>query len=145
MTDRGIIFSAPMVQALLAGRKSQTRRLASSPLARALPGDRLWVRERFALVDGATLFRADTPTDSIRWTTPLQMPRKLSRLTLTVTGLRFEQLQEISESDADAEGVKGGVAGYAAMWEEQHGASSWETNPKLVAVTFEVRHSNIDR
>ncbi len=145
MTDRGIIFSAPMVHALLAGRKSQTRRLASSPLARALPGDRLWVRESFALMDGATLYRADTPTESIRWTTPLHMPRKLSRLTLTVTGIRLERLHEISESDADAEGVEGGVAGYAALWEDLHGASSWETNPKLVVVTFEVRRSNIDR
>ena len=48
MTDKPIIFSAAMVNALLSGRKTMTRRLASSPLRRIMPGDRLWVREGHA-------------------------------------------------------------------------------------------------
>jgi hypothetical protein len=81
MTDRPIIFSAPMVRALLDGRKTQTRRLAwresvcpggavndgggqmdyiepsivrrPSPWQRVQPGDRLWVREAWRLDDYA--------------------------------------------------------------------------------------------
>ena len=54
MTDRPIIFSGSMVRALLAGRKTQTRRLASSPLARCVIGDRLYVREAWAPLAACT-------------------------------------------------------------------------------------------
>ena len=88
--ERPILFSAPMVRAMLAGAKTQTRRLyknrkhpdfgcdmAGCELAReqqhvidricpyGRPGDRLWVREAWAqpttLDPGPTLYRADYP------------------------------------------------------------------------------------
>lgn len=138
MTDQPILFSAPMVRAILSGAKTQTRRvlkpqpqedlglwLAERDMkaARWAPGDRLWVREGFALV-GATdpgflLYRAsgyeaecdrhgfDKPYPSetvVRWRSSIHMPRWASRITLAVEAVRVERLHEISEADAVAEG-----------------------------------------
>lgn len=61
MKERPILFSGPMVLALLSGAKTVTRRLAKvlqhqwsyAPCPYGAPGDRLWVREMFAPVDAA--------------------------------------------------------------------------------------------
>lgn len=128
MTGRGIIFSGPMVRALLAGRKTQTRRLAvlrngkPNPMTRWQAGDRCYVRESFAFVGGGDpgllITRADYPAcvpghyenvpayaTEVRWTPSIHMPRWASRLTLTVEQVRIEPLQSISEADAIAEGL----------------------------------------
>src|SRR5579872_7240504 len=121
MTDRPIIFSAPMVRALRGGRKTMTRRLATSPLAKARAGDRLWVRESFTLYDreepieGGKFFRRvptpmyaadyegfNKPDRDWSWSPSIHMPRWASRLTLIVTAVKVERLQEISEEDARA-------------------------------------------
>lgn len=134
MTDRPIIFSAAMVRALLNGRKSQTRRVLK-PLPRRTvffdpktaglgqfqeppyaPGDRLYVREAFSYetldVDRNGFmppwYWADGNPASGDFTRPkpsIHMPRWASRITLTVTEVRVQRLQEISEADAKAEGA----------------------------------------
>ena len=93
MTDRPIIFSRDMVVELLADRKTQTRRLATSPLRRAAPGDRLWVRERYQRGLGSqVIYEADQPADAVDpqpWTAAMLLPRALSRLILFVSEVRF--------------------------------------------------------
>lgn len=123
MTTRPIIFSTEMVRALLEGRKTQTRRLASSPLRRVEVGDLLWVKEQYRLdhvwnaakpsnvpAPNAVMFPADGfqndeffPHGKLR--TARFMPRWASRLTLKVTRVRYDPLQNISGEDCLAEGV----------------------------------------
>ncbi len=152
MADIPMLFKAPMVVALLAGTKTQTRRLAGVPAIeqgeRGLwhihnrsggaftqyegdvgvvaadflpiqPGDRIWVRETWRVskaLDGIA------PRDLDRTTMPewlasdpdlydgrirasMHLPRWASRLTLIVTDVRVQRLQDISEEDARAEGA----------------------------------------
>ena len=215
MADRPIIFSGPMVKALLAGRKSQTRRIYKVPSGSyveqggvwamtdgcaygdaALPyaiGDRLYVRETHALVpssayrmsegvmqavdpsdrDRACVYRDGWERCAPRWRPSIHMPRWASRLTLTVTDVRVQRLQDISEADAIAEGIvpvtrrfpplqgclnqlrertmyewSGGWSvraadAYAALWNSLHGPGAWDANPWVVAVTFDVVRQNI--
>lgn len=84
------------------------------------PGDRLWVRETFAKIDGqtqpwietdyrATYTHGDRMGDALgikkRWTPGIHMPRAASRITLAVESVRVERLQDITHADAEAEGI----------------------------------------
>lgn len=145
MKTRPILFKAPMVRALLAGRKTQTRRVvklrgfgpsptkvydwefidergpwtmfSSISTARLLekcphggPGDTLWVRETHALLpEQLVIYKADGPADEDAhwtWRPSIHMPRWASRITLRVTDVRVERLQDITEEEAKAEGVE---------------------------------------
>lgn len=163
-----IIFSGKMVRALIEGRKTQTRRLATSPLAKRAVGDLLYVRETFSygvdILTGAenrkiVLLRDHYATNPIgvKWRPSIHMPRWASALTLEVTGVKTEPLQEISKADVIAEGITerdgcpidGVVNGwhepYAALWDSLHGDGSWCTNPRVVVLLFKVRRVNVDR
>ena len=90
------------------------------------PGDRLWVRETWAVdyqhdavkpsllrPTVSTLYRASEDRPGVardgrrgRWRQSIFMPRWASRITLEVTGVRVERLTKISEADAKAEGVE---------------------------------------
>ncbi len=230
MADRPIIFSAPMVRALLDGRKTQTRRVLKpqpfmrdgydsifvgspfGPLAyagmlesgtgcvcspRYAPGDRLWVREAWSAGRGlddlspATiaercvdagyrhpwapiLYEADGSwincergEEGGKLRPSIHMPRWASRLTLLVTDVRVQRLQDISEADAVAEGcawsdvLKGFTAcpqlgdnrffsrrsarsSFEQLWGAVHDPATWNTNPWVAAVTFTVERRNID-
>lgn len=247
MKQRPIIFDAESVQAILASRKSQTRRVVSfkhvlSPSqkrigfeqcqdpnlfrcdypsrgfprlhvpvrhpedpkfpwadcgcntleARWEPGDLLWVKETWADTNGENgpmisyqaggdRFLVDEcyPVEYSRypgcqftmwcgdlrrgepdhsWRSPIHMPKWASRLTLRVTDVRVERLQEISEADAKAEGVElaeyetelpadpPGQAGivrsfvhpFRDRWQQTTGKRApWDSNPWVWVVEFE--------
>ncbi len=127
MKSYGILMSKPMVLALIAGRKTQTRRLSDKWL-KLKNGDELWIRETWTgtwLGDGTMhlVYAADVAERIVRppseyvlppaaakvgnWVSPLFMPRWASRITLVATeDARQERLQDISEEDAIAEGVE---------------------------------------
>lgn len=92
---------------------------ASNPLTcikspYGVPGDRLWVRERFCIPskkvcpDQKPIYAADGDAPSLKtiWKPSIHMPRWASRITLEVTDIRVERLTDISEADALAEGIK---------------------------------------
>ena len=127
MKERPILFNGDMVRAILAGRKTQTRRPVwsdddpSGICPYGVPGDRLWVRETFCKyypsetwpepkalyrADGITLCATDSEGKKQRWTPSIHMPRALSRITLEITDARVERVRDISEEEARAEGIE---------------------------------------
>ena len=120
------------------------------------PGDQLWVRETFALtgdnaspivhsVHGGVAWRATDHPKAFTWKPSIFMPRWASRITLELTGIRVERLQEISEADARAEGVTlRGITRhesecrgeYRALWESINGPESWDSNPFVWVIEF---------
>jgi len=88
----------------------------------------------------------------------IHMPRWASRITLTVTDVRVERLQDISPEDAIAEGVEHPGRGnpfidgdgmavevYRTIWEDINGPGAWDANPWVAAYTFTVALGNIDQ
>jgi hypothetical protein len=192
--ERPILMSAPMVRALLAGTKTQTRRVlkvpalattyrrtvggvaqfwngdpvtgpsAEVPCPCGQPGDRLWVREawssgrltdRFApreMTPHQVWYEADGPAPeacSGKLRPGMFMPRWASRISLEVTGVRVERLQDISEADAIAEGAattylspsptpRGYRDGYWHLWNSINGPGAWDSNPFVWCVSFRV-------
>lgn len=247
MSIKPIIFSGPMVRALLEGRKTQTRRVLSISGHKAFsefgpsntpgydwhfrdaekrwhdlrdeemkarlrfsPGDLLWVKETFWQTSRYpfTLPCGEASPQSMNWgsrrhydadgqpeNTPnrhypqglkggavsapdpdaiwvkrpsIHMSRVASRLTLRVTDVRVQRLQDISEADARAEGIerlksgrgyydptvskgmvhagvwhKKAVGALEALWNSIHGPDAWATNPWVCAVSFEVIDTNV--
>ena len=81
-----------------------------------------------------------------KWKPSIHMPRWLSRITLKITNIRVERLNEISDDDALKEGIdrtNTSIAGYAKerfkrLWESINGAGSWSANPWVWVIEFEV-------
>lgn len=183
MKERPILFSAPMVRAILKGTKTMTRRVikhephadcpylskdgvaVKSPYGKV--GDRLWVRETWLSADDGYyyMYRADMPmhwnaldtphgedvdlvASDFKWKPSIFMPREASRITLEITNVRIERLNDISEEDAAAEGselscgeMKQDFPNYKRtfhrLWDsinaKYHG---WDANPFVWVIEF---------
>lgn len=208
--ERPILFSGPMVRAILAGTKTQTRRIVKPQPDKTWddgrpwwnvgglnglpkcpygqPGELLWVRE--SLHQEFTTADRDTPDGCLavysadgdvamkggrpgwyewsRQTLPsIHMPRWASRITLEITDVRVQRVQEITKEDAIAEGIESKGVGpdgkprwnvygmellgqvtsdpawsFERLWLSIHGSSSWKWNPYVWAITF--RRVNTD-
>lgn len=175
MKARPILFQSDMVRAILDGRKTQTRRVVK-PQPQGFdahkmdwgcpygqPGDLLWVRETVWIEsDGTPVYRADGEfldgwtQRGLRWRPSIHMPRWASRLTLRVTGVRVQRLQEISCADAACEGMGFhgcmGIPGdkewlrmhFQQLWEDINGVESWGANPWVWVIEFEPTRANVD-
>lgn len=206
MKERPILFSAPMVEAILNRRKTQTRRIVKpQPLLEPIrgpeiyhpvvirdgmeepgepvfgiydesgewgvkcpygqPGDRIWVKETWRtnkdydslkpsdlMATAPIRYEADGAFGSLvnwypsemlgRIRQSIFMRRWMSRITLEITGIRVERLQEISPADAVAEGVgifpksMSAQKRFREVWESINGPGSWETSPWVWVVEF---------
>lgn len=161
---------------------NQAMRANTAADLRFAVGDRLWVKETWRAGqswDGTKpkLIQPRVPVDYVA--TPREggpdgktrvsifMPRWASRLTLLVTEVRVERLNDCTEADALAEGVRPlgfsdgpnhftvavegwsisaptAVETYRLLWNWINGAGAWEANPWIVAVTFSVEQRSID-
>lgn len=181
--EKPILFSGPMVRAILAGVKTQTRRVVKKNAVRlpngdgqpflvecpyGVPGDRLWVRETFRL----RADQDDKPPSQDWWKSgawyqadgncepsgcgggagklrpAIFMPRWASRITLEITEVRAQRLQDMDYIDAYAEGIpeQGGNSSDGAwrvlgkfrdLWNSINGKTHpWESNPWVWALTF---------
>lgn len=111
-------------------------------------GDHLWVRETFVVAGtGACFYRADGEIEERYWAwqPSIYMPREYSRISLEITNVRVERLQDISDADAQAEGVDRGTepivsARYAfgQLWNSINAKRGydWDSNPWVWVVEF---------
>ncbi len=121
------------------------------------PGDRLWVRETWAQVgmpgtlSGYIRYKADEQNavgayGAQKWKPSIFMPRWASRITLEITGVRVERLQDISEENAEAEGCTGdhradrdldAAQEFRSLWDSINGKrASWTSNPWVWVIEF---------
>lgn len=192
--SKPILFNAAMVQAILDGRKTQTRRAMevaannrfrtgshtvmnitdprATEYAPYKKGEKLWVRESTEVdrethcavelsrycADGEPVLHSANEDDKhngavAHWwhskdiCPSIHMPKWASRITLEITDVRVERLQDISEEDAIAEGFcarsfcSGNLIAPASTffmrtWDQIYGENSISKNPWVWVIEF---------
>ncbi|HDL9481285.1 TPA: hypothetical protein PX784_000841 [Vibrio cholerae] len=132
-------------------------------------GDLIYVRETFGCCGVRSVYKADDDGASCmvkKWTPSIHMPRNESRLTLKVTDVRIERVQDITEEQCWKEGVEhidgqfdihqlsemaktfdgtfeDAKALFACLWDSIY--QNWKENPYVWVIEFEVIHQNVDK
>jgi len=190
MKERGIMFTGDMVNAILDGRKTQTRRVIKPQPNQhgCLASDSEFITAAYGKDghsgEGAYFAHSDYPEDgsdfikcpfgkigsklyvketfcssALKWKSPLFMPKSASRITLEITGIKVEKLQNITEEDCIAEGIekvgfyelindnefimpgvrmKHYARKFMHLWEKIKGKDSWNQNPFVFVISFKV-------
>jgi hypothetical protein len=110
-------------------------------------GDMLWVKETFnGTTETGIAYRATEPQmDGAPWRPSIHMPRWASRITLEVTAVKVERVQDITGEDAMAEGVLGhggdksrALTEFMVLWNKinESRGYGWSVNPWVFAVAF---------
>lgn len=136
-------------------------------------GDILWARESYFDEDSTPLtldidkylYRASVAyPEQYKWKPSIHMPREACRLFLKITDVRAERLHDISEEDAEAEGVFRHVpvpgdgepsfknymksadrmptyinarGSFYSLWVSIYGSESWNNNPWVWVISYE--------
>ncbi len=156
MKEHPILFSTPMIQAILTGKKRQTRRIPNKRFECA-PGDVLWVRETWNGLPANLIYKEPTywykadedlnnSNPNNKWRPSIYMPRKACRLFLQVKAVRTEFLWDISEEDIIREGFES-IEDFKALWDKLNvkrclgprGKTGlcWGGNPLVTVIEFE--------
>jgi hypothetical protein len=224
---KSIIFSGEMVRALIAGRKTQTRRTVKNleylnfrqfdsyerwqleyrftkpikgtskglvvsfaneaeakshfiaDFCKYQVGDFLWVREAWnesytrhpftnekkhkryiykaemetqstATVLVCGKHRGKTMADLHKWKSPIHMPQAASRITLKISDIRIERIQEIGYGDIRAEGIHLSTSDdhlqqmqdycdyFRSLWSKINGAESWNNDDWVFVYEFQI-------
>ncbi|EPS4512730.1 hypothetical protein ACVEU9_002398 [Klebsiella aerogenes] len=125
-------------------------------------GDRIWVRETWAEAGACApdlkLYRANypehvssiyenvPPTEEIRWTPSIHMPRWASRILLEITDIRVEHLASVSDEDAGKEGYPADPSPFGGpmdkwlwfrqLWDGIYPEQSFKHNPWVWVIEF---------
>jgi hypothetical protein len=116
-------------------------------------GDRLWVRETWGICPdyNQVKYKADRGSDDrdvYKWKPSIHMKRKYSRINLEITGIRIERLQDITEKDAQTEGVsrlnlgdlgiETNKSAFRSLWDNINASMGygWNKNPWVWVVEF---------
>lgn len=197
---KGIKFNSEMVNAILEGRKTQTRRVVkvqpdyfksefsqtvSSTDRKHLDtcrwvvrsnehsideslsskrfnipyqvGDKVFIKESFSIWDDGIVYRASNPEcDGLtKWNPSQHMTQEQSRITLEITDIKVERLNDINYEDATSEGIwwdapcapnylelaKYKIKEFEKLWNsiyKNDPVKSWEANPFVWCLTFKV-------